>query len=118
VITVVPPVPVQATARFPVRHEIDGDFTLAELLNLADTATSPPFPGSQPHVAETALRAQLWRPSAKPDPTAVMAASTRSSAADSSTASNRSVTAVDLELMHAFETAPCGRHLLLPGPGQ
>ncbi len=102
----VPPVPGQATARFPVRHEIDGDFTLTELLNLGDAATSPRLSGPRPQVAEAALRARLWQPSANSDMTAVMSASTEGCAGGSSPASDLAVAAVDLELMHAFETAP------------
>jgi len=110
VTTMVPPAPapapVQATARFPVRHEIDGDFTLTELLNLGDTTTSPPLPGPRPRIAEAALRARLWQPSASSDAAVVMAASTRSGAASSSPTGDHAVPAADLELMHAFETAP------------
>jgi folate-dependent phosphoribosylglycinamide formyltransferase PurN len=105
----VPPVTAQATARFPARHEIDGDFTLTELLNLGDAPTSPSLSGPQPQVAEAAIRARLWQPSADSDMTAVMAASTGRGAGDSSPASNRAVAGVDLELMQAFETAPLWR---------
>ncbi len=104
--TVVSPVILQATARFPVRHEIDGDFTLAELLNLGHAATAPPVPAPQPQVAEAALRARLWRPGTGADTTAVTTASTRCRAGETLPQTDRAVSAVDLELMHAFETAP------------
>lgn len=103
--TVVPPVPVQATTRFPVRHEIDGDFTITELLNLGDAATSPRLPGPQPHIAEAALRARVWQPRDDSGISAVMAASARGCPGSSSPACTDAVAAVDLELMHAFETA-------------
>jgi Formyl transferase len=96
----------QATARFPVRHETDGDFTLAELAHPGDAVTALPAPAPQPKVAEAALRARLWQPRTGLDIAAVMAASTRRRADESPPASDRAVPAADVELMHAFETAP------------
>jgi folate-dependent phosphoribosylglycinamide formyltransferase PurN len=101
-----PPVATEARARFPVRRDIDGDFTLGELLGAGGVVTSAPPRGPQPHVAEAALRARLWQPSAGPPTAAVIAASARGRASHSSAISSRAVPAVDLELINAFETAP------------
>jgi len=96
----------RATARHRIRHHMDGDFALTDMLGLTSAVAAQLAPTPQPEVAEAALRGRLWRLSGTDAAAAAEAVESAASQAAQGPPGSPAVSCADVALMHAFETAP------------
>ena len=94
-------------ARYPVQRELDGDFSLAEIVSAVGHPHRPAAAQPRPGLAEAAHRAQLWRLDRVGGAAArVLAAAARPAHPEDG---HDHPSGDDLALLHAFEVSPLWR---------